>query len=82
MNKFEIRNSKSESRLPIGRLMTDSGASNSRASRAKTFEFRISNFEFSRLFRRLRQPADIEKTAALNRAERLFAVNFRSTWTR
>ncbi len=30
----------------------------------------------------LRKPADIEQTAALNRAERLFAVNFRSTWTR
>ena len=30
----------------------------------------------------LRQREDIEQTAARNRAERLFAVNFRSTWTR
>jgi hypothetical protein len=30
----------------------------------------------------LREPATIEKRAARNRVERLFAVNFRSTWTR
>ena len=39
-----------------------------------------------RAFRRfrlpLREPSTIERTAARNRAERLFAVNFRSTWTR
>jgi hypothetical protein len=37
-------------------------------------------------FRRLRLPvrtaSSIEQTAARNRVERLFAVNFRSPWTR
>ena len=39
-----------------------------------------------RAFRRfrmpLRKPSTIEQAAARNRAERLFEVNFRSTWTR
>ena len=39
-----------------------------------------------RTFRRFRLPlrksSNIEQVAALNRAERLFEVNFRSTWTR
>jgi hypothetical protein len=39
-----------------------------------------------RTFRRFRLPLresqDIEETAARNRAERLFEVNFRSQWTR
>ena len=39
-----------------------------------------------RAFRRFRLPlrdsSNIERTAARNRVERLFAVNFRSTWTR
>jgi hypothetical protein len=39
-----------------------------------------------RAFRRFRLPlrekVDINQTAARNRAERLFEVNFRSTWTR
>jgi hypothetical protein len=39
-----------------------------------------------RTFRRFRLPrrekSTIEQTAARNRAERLFAVNFRTTWTR
>jgi hypothetical protein len=30
----------------------------------------------------LRGSENIEQTAARNRAERLFAVNYRSTWTR
>ncbi len=30
----------------------------------------------------LRKAPSIEQTAALNRAQRLFEVNFRSTWTR
>ena len=30
----------------------------------------------------VREPSSIEEQAALNRAERLFEVNFRSTWTR
>jgi len=29
-----------------------------------------------------RMTSNIERTAALNRAERLFQVNFRNTWTR
>jgi len=62
---------KSESRLPIL----------SRASGTKLFEFRFSNFGFLRRFRR-RSASSIEQTAALTRAERLFEVNFRSTWTR
>jgi hypothetical protein len=41
---------------------------------------------FQRAFRRFRLPRrpkmDIEETAARNRAERLFEVNFRTTWTR
>ena len=39
-----------------------------------------------RAFRRfrlpLRAPADIEQAAARNRAQRLFEVNFRNSWTR
>jgi hypothetical protein len=39
-----------------------------------------------RAFRRfrlpLRAPADIEQAAARNRAQRLFEVNFRHSWTR
>ncbi len=69
--KSEIRNSKFETRLPIERPAADS----SRNGGAKFSRIR-------RLFRRLRQQEDIEQAAALNRAERLFAVNFRSTWTR
>jgi len=42
--------------------------------------------KFRRWFQRLRLPrrptSSIEQAAALNRAERLFAVNFRSPWTR
>jgi hypothetical protein len=30
----------------------------------------------------LRAPADIEQAAARNRAQRLFEVNFRNSWTR
>jgi hypothetical protein len=37
---------------------------------------------FSRFRLPRRMTSDIERTAALNRAERLFQVNFRSTWTR
>ena len=58
----------------------------------KTFAFK-SNIKQSnepgllrRAFRRfrlpLRAPADIEQAAARNRAQRLFEVNFRNTWTR
>ena len=46
----------------------------------------VSHGLLRRAFRRFRLPlrktSNIEQTAALNRAERLFAVNFRSTWTR
>jgi hypothetical protein len=41
---------------------------------------------FRRALRRLRlprrAPADIEQAAARNRAQRLFEVNFRNSWTR
>jgi hypothetical protein len=80
--KFEIPNPKSENRLPIDRLITDVHASKSGASRRKSFGFRISGFGFRAVFRRFREPANIEQTAARTRAERLFAVNFRSTWNR
>jgi hypothetical protein len=40
----------------------------------------------TRAFRRFRLPlragSDIEQAAARNRAQRLFEVNFRNTWTR
>jgi hypothetical protein len=40
----------------------------------------------TRAFRRLRlpmrAPADLEQTAARNRAQRLFEVNYRNSWTR
>ncbi len=65
--KSEIRNPKSEIGFHAGGSIKNSGAKFSR---------------IRRLFRRLRQREDIEQAAALNRAERLFAVNFRSTWTR
>jgi hypothetical protein len=46
----------------------------------------ISEGLLHRAFRRFRLPireaSQIEQTAARNRAERLFAVNFRSPWTR
>jgi hypothetical protein len=42
VEKFEIRNSKLEARFPDARLKTNS----SRDDGAKSFEFRISNFEF------------------------------------
>jgi hypothetical protein len=49
-------------------------------SPGKSFEFRISNFEFLRRFRfpRRRTPL-VEQTA---RVARLFEVNFRTTWIR
>jgi len=37
---------------------------------------------FWRLRLPLRKAPNIEQAAALNRAQRLFEVNFRSTWTR
>jgi hypothetical protein len=72
MSKSEIRNSKSENRLPFGCLQP--------MSPGKSFEFRISNFEFLRRFRfpRRRTPL-VEQTA---RVARLFEVNFRTTWIR
>jgi hypothetical protein len=79
VNKSEIQNPKSEAGLPVVCLIPDS--SPARGRRSRIFEFQISNFGFFRRLRLSKAP-NIEQAAALNRAERLFEVNFRSKWTR
>jgi hypothetical protein len=71
-NKFENRNSKIETRFVFADAVPE--------SRGGFFEF--PNFSFLRRFRLPRRMrSQVEEMAARNRAERLFAVNFRS-WTR
>jgi len=78
-NKIEIRDPKFDARHPIDCPTSDS----SREPGAPLFENRIVLFEF---LQRLRLPlpakVDRELTAARNRAERIFEVNYRPTWIR
>ena len=72
--KLETRDSKSETGFAFGGLIA-----NAPAAASKSFEIR-------RFFRHLRLPlrvtSDVEQAAARNRVERLFEVNFRSSWIR